>query len=657
MPTDHTPRKPLHHHQQQRQEHVNAITHHSQQQGEQDTSGVSADQASQKQRPLFRYAKRFALLTLITAYLGKHASDEDGGSPATTTGLLYDYLLPGISSAGTQLSSWPLLSLVLFCLAVNKFLQTARYHMKQFQRTITNQAIQSVKSVNKIGRSTTSRMFLKSAARSNDKSKNNTPPSEQQRLVLSDSENFLDSSIMEQMTLADMAVLFQYAQQINDQGFDRNQFVQKVRKPAQDAMDALDRAIAASRGSKVQILLLPSSKKNCSSDTMDALAFCAVACIFAEWRNVRAVPPGCPGYAFGMNLARRDLIQNIRKMEQAVHQWLDFHQGGVLVTTTAAGNTNTTTTTVRSSPTVRQLLQHELEINLHPRLPRLVEQSAASGLLWIKRQLQYQSSAMENNAKVPLEFPTPKAAFNAAYESVYGKYHGFLVRTVFQNTFEAAPPAKDVLRHMNKPYDDDEQVVEKKEVEEDGEPRQGESLSSSSSSSLERAENSQDEDGDETWIQLPLDEWEGEWTSLDDVHPQSGSNGPSPTSTVASSVLNDEDLLNYRDYDDDFANSPHDLDLGGRIVQVLTSVFGHCVVCKDDERGRKSRNALSSFHASGTDKDLVEQLMKGGKCSSSYSSTAAERNDVPMYLSTLRLLEGGLEKLIQGLNMNDPSRV
>lgn len=43
-------------------------------------------------------------------------------------------------------------------------------------------------------------------------------------------------------------------------------------------------------------------------------------------------------------------------------------------------------------------------------------------------------------------------AVAAAYHLTYEDYHGFLVKQVFRSSFEAAPGAQEILRHMNRSY-------------------------------------------------------------------------------------------------------------------------------------------------------------------------------------------------------------
>ena len=214
--------------------------------------------------------------------------------------------------------------------------------------------------------------------------------------------------------------------------------------------------------------------------------------------------------------------------------------------------------------------------------------------------------------------PCINAQFSAAYESVYGKYHGFLVRTVFQNTFEAAPPASEVLQHMNVPYTK-EAVVESSAKEE------GDSLTTKTNSF-----DSSDEEGD-SWVQLPLEEWEDEIRSVQDsadaVYLQH--THPSSSDEVDQTHSIDEDHF----------------DLGDKIVHFFSSVFGKCVA-GNPNNGHESRNVLASVPSLSQTALGCEREREGN-----------EQNDVPFYLSVVRPLENDWSALIQELDMNDPSRV
>lgn len=84
-------------------------------------------------------------------------------------------------------------------------------------------------------------------------------------------------------------------------------------------------------------------------------------------------------------------------------------------------------------------------------------------MLWIQRQLHYQTNILENFSKVPEKYPTTKEAVQASYKLVYDRYHGFLVKQMFQSSFDAAPDIHEILYHMNLPHEqlkDDDVVTE-----------------------------------------------------------------------------------------------------------------------------------------------------------------------------------------------------
>lgn len=103
------------------------------------------------------------------------------------------------------------------------------------------------------------------------------------------------------------------------------------------------------------------------------------------------------------------------------------------------------------SPTVRELLTFEIETGINPpsKLPRLAEKSAAMGLLWVRRQLHYQTLLFDNVLKIPNRFSSTVDAVSAAYKEVYDRYHGWAVQKIFNYSFQAAPDAEEIYKHMN----------------------------------------------------------------------------------------------------------------------------------------------------------------------------------------------------------------
>jgi hypothetical protein len=250
-------------------------------------------------------------------------------------------------------------------------------------------------------------------------------------MPISDSKPFYPLSKIADLTLGDLTTFFQYATSQKYVLNDRT-------KPA---LAALVAAAQTSRGKDV----LPSLPQE---DNVDALSFCAAMRIFAEWRMVRQVPEGYKGYAVGMNLGHKDIVQNLGKMETAVHEWLDYRREQVAMEQ-AWQNSNHVDDDELRSPTLREVLEHEIDFDVHSRLPRLKEKTAAMGLLWVRRQLHYQTSIFSNILQVPKKFPNSNAAVAAAYTQVYGQYHGWAVQKIFNYSFQAAPAVSEIYKFMN----------------------------------------------------------------------------------------------------------------------------------------------------------------------------------------------------------------
>ena len=381
------------------------------------------------------YAKHFALLTIVTAYLGNHAtqttpSTQAATSTAATTlfglGLYGDHVVPRLVYSKELL----LYVVCLYWIGVNCW-KFVRYQTCHLVRQATDHALQKVASSSQALssriRSTVSATFQSASGTGIGMAdaadwhkpvhKTRKTPKRQVRstVVFSAPDSFVGTDLLNKMTLRDMAQVFSYGVLMNQISFDRTQFLTGARSVTQEVIAVMDEALAVARGPDVVPLRVPASDvapSLSSSDSMDALAFAAVARIFAEWRSLRIVPSGYAKFGIGIGIARRDLIQNIGKIEHAVQDWLNFYQGVVLMNDPMSelDSPQQLPQVVSTAPTLRQLLRHELEVNRHPKLPALTDNSAASGLLWTKRQLEYQSYCLDNTARVPIDFPTPKAA-------------------------------------------------------------------------------------------------------------------------------------------------------------------------------------------------------------------------------------------------------
>jgi uncharacterized protein (DUF433 family) len=254
------------------------------------------------------------------------------------------------------------------------------------------------------------------------------------RLTLSKSEPFVSLRDIADLTLNDISLAFRYAMENTRHDFNRARFMSGLAPRAKKLFENMSTAANTSRGTGVYAPVTGLSEK---SGDIDALEFCAAMRIFAEWRILRQVPEGHKGYAVGMSLGQKDVVQNVAKIEQAVHTYLQ-HQANNL-------------DDALQSPTLRDLLQYEINMDVHDntKLPRLKEKSAAMGLLWVRRQLRYQTAVFAKVTQVPDRFETCRDAVTAAYKEVYDKYHGWTVQKIFSYSFQAAPDAIAVYKVMN----------------------------------------------------------------------------------------------------------------------------------------------------------------------------------------------------------------
>lgn len=277
------------------------------------------------------------------------------------------------------------------------------------------------------------------------------------------------------MTLGDLTTIFEYVIHQNRESSPKS--FQKISPHLKPIIEMMEGAIEKSRGKNVQ----PAHTGSCQAQgstcdalspavgygDLDALQFCSAMRLFAEWRLVRQVPEGYKGYAVGMSLGHKDVVQNVAKIENAVHLWLDHQREqkslesqrrvseGILDDDCHVSIIPSTTEDRKSSkcelrsPTLRDLLEHEIDMDTHSSLPRLKDKTAAMGLLWVRRQLAYQTSIFTNILNVPTTFPDSNSAVSAAYFEVYGKYHGWAVQKIFTYSFQAAPDVKEIYKFMN----------------------------------------------------------------------------------------------------------------------------------------------------------------------------------------------------------------
>mmetsp|Transcript_29444 Transcript_29444/g.43649 ORF Transcript_29444/g.43649 Transcript_29444/m.43649 type:complete len:748 (+) Transcript_29444:857-3100(+) len=292
------------------------------------------------------------------------------------------------------------------------------------------------------------------------------PPSRQ--TVLSAPEPFVPYAKIAELTLDDITDAFRYALYANRPNFDEMVFMNNLTPKMLALVDAIDEAVAKSRGADVKAAKTHTSPGAESGDSfdskisteaygdIDALQFCAAMRMFAEWRILRQIPEGYKGYAVGMGLGHKDVVQNLVKVELAVFAWIEerrellrLKQEGVK--DSENGESNTIEDDELRSPTLRELLQEEIDLNVHGgKLPRLKEKSAGMGLLWVRRQLHYQTRIFANIQSG--KYSSIHLAVTAAYNEVYGSYHGWAVQKIFTYSFQAAPPEEEIFKIMNPEY-------------------------------------------------------------------------------------------------------------------------------------------------------------------------------------------------------------
>jgi Glycolipid transfer protein (GLTP) len=265
-------------------------------------------------------------------------------------------------------------------------------------------------------------------------------------LVISVPKPFVGVEVISQLTLGDLGQCFQYAVASSQSDFNVARFLAGASPSLRAAVVAMQEVVARSHGNDFSHWIRPDDM-NMENGAIDVLKFAAAMRVFAEWRVLRQVPPGNKGFAMGMSLGHKDVVQNIVKIEEAAHGWLDHRRD-------ACAGSDATCGAELHTPTLRELLEYELETGVQPtnRLPYLTEKSAGMGLLWVRRQFAYQTQifdnvmAMEDGSGAKSRM---KDAVSAAYTQVYGQYHGWAVQKIFNYSFQAAPEAEEILRFMN----------------------------------------------------------------------------------------------------------------------------------------------------------------------------------------------------------------
>jgi Glycolipid transfer protein (GLTP) len=276
-------------------------------------------------------------------------------------------------------------------------------------------------------------------------SSNSRPPKIAHVVAISAPEPFVKIDVIADLTLGELAQTFQYVAASSKEGFREGRFLSGLSPRLQQIILATKNVAAKSRGATVLdtsvSVASDGDSEAAAPGSFDILKFCAAMRIFAEWRMVRNCPDGYKGFAMGMSLGHKDIVQNLAKIEQAAHSWLDRRADDMMDSDVPAMELR--------SPTARQLLAGEIELDVHPKLPYLKEKTAGMGLLWVRRQLHYHTQLLDNAMQVPRRFANIKDAVSAAYTEVYDRYHGWAVQKIFNYSFQSAPDEKIIFRHMN----------------------------------------------------------------------------------------------------------------------------------------------------------------------------------------------------------------
>lgn len=267
--------------------------------------------------------------------------------------------------------------------------------------------------------------------------------------ILGATDPFLSTKHIAELTLLDITKVFEYAMYNNREGFDGRVFMKDASKTLELALTSMDAVTSKARGADVSPVSTSTDNGNSTISTLssngygdiDVLQFCAAMRIFAEWRIVRQVPDGYKGYSVGMSLGHKDIVQNIAKVELAYYLWTEEQRWQI-------NNSENATITELVSPTLKDLLQQEVDLDVHEgRLPRLKDKTCAMGLLWVRRQLMYQTHIFRNVHSG--DFEDAVSAVTAGYMQVYEKYHGWAVQKIFNYSFKAAPEAEEIYKFMN----------------------------------------------------------------------------------------------------------------------------------------------------------------------------------------------------------------
>jgi len=259
--------------------------------------------------------------------------------------------------------------------------------------------------------------------------------------AFSDTESFLLPEDAGKLSLEDISLIFLYMANVNRTGFDRQEFLACASADCLTAIIAMDVVTSMARGDGVHVSLVEDNHNGDNNgnnnsnryEDVDALYLLAALRIFTEWRSNKCVPPGYKRYAMSISLAYHDMLKNLQKIETSIHAWFEDNAHLDL-----------------RSPTIRQVLEREIDLNMHSCLPNVKEVSAASGFLWAKRQMEYYIATWCKSIQVDedsSQSETLKAVLSA-YEEVYDRYHGWALQQVFRHALKGCPEIGVMLKNI-----------------------------------------------------------------------------------------------------------------------------------------------------------------------------------------------------------------
>ena len=255
--------------------------------------------------------------------------------------------------------------------------------------------------------------------------------------ILSDSRHcFVELDDIAALTLRDVGVIFDYTIKSTGPDFKEEEFFSDKAPEVKSVIGPMEKATAKARGTRRSPPR--TGQDEAISGDIEAFNFCAAMRILSEWRILRQVPEGkeYKQYAVGMKLARKDVLQNIGKIEKAAYAWMDHREA-------AQASED------MKSPTLRDILQFEKDRGIHEKLPKLKEGTGCMGILWNRRGLDFHANCFEKLVQVPKKYATSNAAVLAAYNEIFGEYHGWALKKVFMHSFQSAPDIDLVYRCMN----------------------------------------------------------------------------------------------------------------------------------------------------------------------------------------------------------------